>query len=461
MYRTPPTSTIEQLWAARLDSHGGVAHAHELVHTLSRTLRLADVPTLLPAVAARRLRSRAFDTAQLAALADTALAAIERVLSEAGSRGVMSLDARLRAWRRANAAWMVPWTDTRAVDVDVVAAGPHAITALALLSGHHDGYLREEAVSRLGAASNTGLPWLLVRCFDWVDSVRYRAVRAVHDRLRPESFDDIVSVLPLVRRLRGVSRVDQTKLLEWIEAFLIQHPDALLSTALGHADAHVGRDAVELLTRRGALPLAQIPRLLDARDPWIRLRGAQQVRAEPRAEMAALRERLCVDRSGRVRAVGLQRSVEANDPTLRARLETALDDRYRWARELARYHLRERFGARDYAAYYRDRIGTAPTPSLVAALSEVGGPEEWEALVPMLDERPGIARAAIRAMKILDARGSRETRLMMVDDPRPSVSREAARSMRGWVWASDEAAIAGLLASPHEHVRRHARELTT
>lgn len=83
---------------------------------------------------------------------------------------------------------------------------------------------------------------------------------------------------------------------------------------------------------------------------------------------------------------------------------------------------------RDLAAEYRARLAReAPSVAVAAGLGETGIPSHWEHLVPVLDVYARTACETLVALRRLDAASTRELRLMMVDDPRPSVSREAAR----------------------------------
>ena len=146
---------------------------------------------------------------------------------------------------------------------------------------------------------------------------------------------------------------------------------------------------------------------------------------------------------------------EAKTPDTLALMDEALRDPHWLVRGVARCELRRTQAARDFAEHYRERARRGEwTLGVVRGLGDEGAPSDWELLVPALDLRaPSLAVAAIQSMARLDRRGSREMRMMMVDDARPRVSSSAGVSLRGQVWASDVPLLRACLESPHAHVR--------
>jgi hypothetical protein len=429
-----------------------------------RALALLDVlaqqGTLTDLVVLARLLVMWSGSPLLRARASAALASIVR---RQGAPALPRIDELLRG-----GIWAPyedherPWFNFRPDDLPAVvdSSDPHATCVLGLLSCHANGYVREAAVRAL-AARDDGLPWLLLRVNDWVSAVRSSATTAVIERLDVAGAPAWLEVLPLMWRLRELTRIDHRDLVARVVDLLARLPEERLNEALGHPDRWVRRSVMRLLAQGGRATLAQLGRALDDTDQVVRLQAAELVPGDASPEAEALRERLCNSRIGRLREQGLERMVEAGSPRAEHWLEQGVDDPVRSVRETARYLLRKAHGPIDFAARYRAGLAAGEhRAGLVQGLAEVGTPGDWERLVAVLDGPRNVAVAAIEACKTLDARETRELRLMMVDDPRPGVSAAAARSVRSEIRADDEDTLHEYLASPLAHVRRRAMELT-
>jgi len=84
-----------------------------------------------------------------------------------------------------------------------------------VLSFHPSGYVREEAVLRLTALDDdAALPYLLLRCGDWVSQVRNAARHAVLQRAGPSSVATFTRNFALVTRLAKITRADHRELVD-------------------------------------------------------------------------------------------------------------------------------------------------------------------------------------------------------------------------------------------------------
>ncbi|MBL8972787.1 MAG: hypothetical protein JNK56_19530 [Myxococcales bacterium] len=336
---------------------------------------------------------------------------------------------------------------------------PHLACVLGLLSCHNNGYVREAAVRTLAARSE-GLPWLLLRVNDWVPAVRMRATTALVERLTAGHVSALLECLPLVWRLRELTRLDHRDLVTRIVAALADLSDEILTAALDHEDRWVRRAVLQLLVERGRITLPQIGRALDDVDLAVRLRAAELVPSDATTEAEALRERLCGSCNSRLRSVGLERMAEAHSDRLAHWIEQGLDDRAAAVRETAQFLARTGRSQVALAARYQGKLAAGELkPGHALGLAETGIRDDWEHLVAALAGPPAVACAAISGLKTLAASETRELRLLLVDDPRPSVSRHAARSVQWEIGARDEDTLREYLGSPLAHVRRHAMRL--
>ena len=307
------------------------------------------------------------------------------------------------------------------------------------------------------------LPFLQVRCVDWVGPVRHGATRVV-ERWLERSPDGLVEMLPLLEHLLAFRRADASSPVAKALARLTADPEALVTRSLASRDPRVRARALALLAESGLVTPERAVAFLGDRDSTVQARAAMLVEAlwtDPLGETAgALAARLVRARSARVRAVGLRMSFRALGPAARPLMVEHLADRNRGVRWIATTELLAREPSFDVAGHLRALVRERPTLGAIEHLTDLRHPEDWELLVPILDgASPAVASAAVRAMRRLDGSASRELRLMLVDDPRPGVSREAVRSMERDLWASDAPIVEGWRASPHAHVRRAAIRL--
>lgn len=396
-------------------------------------------------------------------------ATIAAILRRHGIMALLNLEPQLRRshWRHhADLPSESFGRDWLRLDASVVPAladedDPHLVCVLGPLSCHENGYVREAAVRALVARTD-GLPWLLLRVNDWVPAVRIRAIAGLVEQLNPGHASALLECLPLVWRLRELTRLDHRDLIARIVAVLANLPDDTLTAALGHDDRWVRRAVLKLLVERGRITLPQIRRALDDVDLAVRQQAAALVPSDASPDAEALREHLCRSRDRHLRAVGLEHMAAAHSDQLDHWIELGLDDPAPVVRETAQFLVRTSLSRAALAARYRAKLSAGELRAGVAlGLAETGTRGDWECLVDALAGPPAVACAAISGLKTLAAAETRELRLMLVDDPRPGVSRDAARSVQTEIGASDEDTLREYLGSPLAHVRRQAMRLAT
>lgn len=360
-------------------------------------------------------------------------------------------------WRRLDRRELARW----------VGPGEPGTLLLKLSTLHGNGFVREEAVRRLGLSRDgSELPYLLLRLNDWVGKVRQAARAAVAERIHVGYTEHFVYNLALVVRLQHMERADHSELLERITA-LLTTPAArpAMTAALHHSSGEIRRASFRMLVSAEPAGLEQVLlAALEAPDPSIRLwslrRAADTLDKEP---LLAVLDARCLDPVPTVRREALAGLAAATPETAAARLRAALFDRSPAVRAQARFHLRQQ-GQTDFADSYRSALATTQPKVLAAAmggLAETGATADAERFVPYLQHaRVRVRRAAIYGLMALGGDSYVPQILDRVLDAAPGVSNQARRALQS------RAALVGgeelwerFSASALPHVRRNLLRL--
>ncbi|NXY97148.1 hypothetical protein HYE82_22785, partial [Streptomyces sp. BR123] len=355
-------------------------------------------------------------------------------------------------------------------------------TPLELLLCHPDGRVREAA---LGARHTPlPLPLVVIRCTDWVPQVRTRARRVLVRALAADARYTVPTAAPLVLRLGGreqggwavelfeaALRLRQPRYGQWWEVGLLTGPpsrkeaDAILAGLRLAADLPTRRFAARITLARGLLDLPGIARQAAAeRDPGTaRLWADTALKAlaaagagTPAADTAI--DALLTSPLATVRSAGVTALRAAGRA---AEAERHLADRSALVRACARWLLGQD-GGDPHARYRRlvaDPVG--PSPYAVAGLAECGRAEDVPLLRELLGHPAGRVRAAALAgLRQLDATPDEADLLALLDDPAPSVAREACLALLPMAGRLDPGPLAAR-CTPRAalHVRRAAFRL--
>ena len=435
---------------------------------------------------ARLVRSRGVETGIIADLGETGETGLlpelveyaldsDRIVREAAHKALTSLIAcvpvtrlleldswmreALNRWGRSDTSWMKmqpPGVTKLAVAAEF---GP-----LALASMHPNGRVREAAVRALAERTDgSELPFLLVRLNDWVGPVR-DAVRAlVSARVRPEYAAHFLGCIPLMLRVEKGQRGQHEWLTEAVTA-LFNNADAAdaMQRGLHSADGNIRRVCLRMAVCGNSMAArAALSAALDDPYPMSRLWALKQLTGS--ADLAAalsLHQKLSGDPFMPVRLESLTALVSHGIEAANDSLTAALLDRHSSVRELARFHLRNRF---DVAGFYRCAIQSSNGAALVAAIRGLGeyGTAADTDRVRAFSSSPEIRvrRAAVAACGKLGAEQSQEALLGALADVSPGVSAEA-RSALALIAPSVMPELASLLANhPAPFVRKNALRL--
>lgn len=348
------------------------------------------------------------------AFADAADRTLVRLRRVARAPQMLAIDEQIRAesWRHHDTLW----AKLRPAELGRVGVG-----ALETAGSHPSGFVREEAIRRLGARHDgSELPVLLLRVNDWVPQVRRAARARLAERIDVAYADHWVRWLGLWERLSYAGRDDHSAVLGWART-LLRQAEALPALERGmHGDDPYVRRRCHALALENAASDARalFARGLEHRDPIVRAWSIRQ--ALPLVDRALIATALR-DRSAMVRREGLEQML-ALDPSFDAR--EALFDRSPAIREIAQRHLRGR--GVDVATLYRS---ARPSPASLLGLGETGTPEDVGMVEDaLLSSRVAMREAATRALDRLAGKDHIDDFLAQLEDA-PRVRRAAARAL--------------------------------
>ncbi|MEU6867392.1 HEAT repeat domain-containing protein [Streptomyces sp. NPDC046876] len=392
-------------------------------------------------------------------------------------------------------AWLTFDAFARRVRGGTVRNRPDAPVELRLC--HPDGRVREAALlslrprlpGRVAAPTSLPLPLVVIRCADRVPAVRAKARRLLVESVAADARYTLFTALPLVIRLAGreqggwavelfeaALRLREPRLAQWWRVGLVTGPptrreaDEMLTWLRRFDDVPTRRFAarITLARTRGALSVPDMAREA----------AAEHDAATARMWTDAVMRKLAAGRAGgrwagdaRHEAAGrevVEVLLGGRLPEVRAAGLTALQDAGR-AEEVVRYLADRSVRVRACARRLVDRAGgdprehyrrlvtdpAEPSPYAVSGLAECGDPADLPLLRDLLEHPTGRVRAAaVAGLRRLDPALEDTMLLALLDDPAPSVVREARRTLRPVVDRLDPAALSARCSTSH---RRHTR----
>ncbi|MBL7254113.1 hypothetical protein [Paractinoplanes lichenicola] len=318
----------------------------------------------------------------------------------------------------------------------------------ALASLERDGRIREQAVHEMAAGPRPELmPFLVLRCADWVAQVRdpARAIVATMLAERPETF--LRPAVPMAMHIADRYRADWAT--RQVRAATVAAFDRVETTMLGSKVPAVRRLVFAAGTELGRWEHRDLVRFaLHEPDTMVRTLAADALAATA-ARLGDLETLRTIARSRfvQVRAAALTELARLGHD---ADVAAAADDPAPFVRAIARTRLPQP------AAHYRAAVTTRPTPGAIAGLGETGGYSDEAVLAPLLGHDDArIRAAAVQALAALDAVPV-EGVVPLLQDPVPGVIREAASALRPYQRRLPADRLWRLLDDPRLEVRRGA-----
>jgi HEAT repeat protein len=417
-----------------------------------RTIQLVTRLALDPGMPARWIRLvglgrwTVLDDIIAAGEPEAALALLPHALAAAAPRRALLLDAidgivrasppEALAWLEQRARLVSPWRREAWAHSPEVSPervrGLSSAPTLGVASLHASGWVREAAAERLSAClDELAVPFLLLRCNDWVAEVRAAARAGVEAHLARAGAGPFVPWLPLVDRLGHGRRNDLSTLVAAITGVLTGPAgSAALQAGCRHASRAVRRCCIALALEARVLDLVPIVRRgLADRDTLIKAMVAGRAAAVlPWEALEPMLPGMLRGGTPPVRAAAIDALGSRQGAATRAMLEPLLLDRHRHVRAAARRHLQGIPGL-DLRALYRDALAGASGPMLLGALgglAEVGAPGDAALAVPFLGhQRASVRAAAVLVLGALDPVAHREALVAALSDPSARVSWKA------------------------------------
>ncbi|MGX1265518.1 IS5 family transposase [Rossellomorea marisflavi] len=341
-----------------------------------------------------------------------------------------------RDWSRENPLTLVP----RSVGEEVKE------TILCLATFHPNGYFRERALRALEESdSYSSLPFLLLRCMDWVREVREVANYLVRSKISPEHASSFVSHLPILFKWMESERADK-RLVEEIFTMLIEEGAALIKGTASNL-SKIRHFSYRLILKGGRATQNQLMEWMKReREPHSRLllyRSFTENVTEDayKAAYPVLKH----DRFPQIRADVLRRyhSMYTEDDN---EVRNALFDRSGMVRSVARYLMREK-GVADLAAIYREAIKEETSlRGAILGLGETGGAGDAERILPFLARsEPGVVKASIRSLSLIGGCYQKEL-IELLNHEHRGVAKEARRALKHIGYDAFEERIHGIYA---------------
>lgn len=369
---------------------------------------------------------------------------------------------RAQAWSELKPETVLQWTS------DI-----HPIQII-MASFHHDGYVREAALQRLSQFQNgSEIPWLLIRLNDWVSPIRFKAYRALKQRIHIENVEYFIQLIWLVQRLVGRGKEHHEVLSKDIQQLIVQ-PEVrdVLHHHVHSEDRYIRYFCYETILNIDQTDVfSLLTQALQDQQLAIRLWATRQV-----AHILSEQE-INTTKTTAIRWLDIvYKMLEDDFPSIRRQaldllhfhfadqaersLQQALMSDNSAIRETARRHLSQHHSIA-YSEYYLDQIWSKEDKSLTAAiagLGETGTAEDAEVIAEYKDhDLVKVRKAVFVALSKLDAITYIDLFRKALFDPQPGISKIASHVLKKYTYlVHREPLIQTVLKQSVPHVARNS-----
>ncbi|MGG3925897.1 HEAT repeat domain-containing protein [Metabacillus fastidiosus] len=310
------------------------------------------------------------------------------------------------------------------------------LTILGLCTFHPNGYFREKALDLLAVYSSGGeLPFLIIRCNDWVNKVREKAERYVENRIASTYVTHFVDHLPLIFKLNNKERDNDSILFEKIVKLLSEKESlSALEEGIQSEIAQIRFFCYKIIIYSKMFTKKMLVNYLKLEKyPHSRLLLFNEIVADiSKEEFNEYYSILKKDKFPMIRVKVLQQLYAFNPSYSKSDIEHVLFDKSSVIRSAARFLLTKQ-NITDFSSYYVHKITQSPHESLrgtLLGLGETGNESHVKLIIPFLKHRnAGIVKAAVQAIAMLDAEHYNNLFLEMLDHEHKGVSKEARKSL--------------------------------
>ncbi|CAH2713630.1 hypothetical protein BACCIP111895_00766 [Neobacillus rhizosphaerae] len=310
------------------------------------------------------------------------------------------------------------------------------LTILGFCTFHPNGYFREKALHDLDSfSSGKELPYLILRCNDWVREVRETAKKYVESRISIKYVEHLVQNLPLIFQLKNAERDDHSELFEKVVNLLSQKESLpFIDQGTKSEISKIRYFCYKVIIYSKMFNKKMLVNYLKAeREPHSRLLLFNEIINDiSQDEFNEYYSILKKDKFPMIRAKILERYYSFYPDQSTCELEKALVDKSGAIRSIARFLLKKQ-NITNFAPYYEEFIKQKSNVNLrgaILGLGEVGNTEQVKLIIPFIkDNRVGIVKAAIRSIMMIDANKYIDNFIEMLNHEHKGVSKEAMRCL--------------------------------
>lgn len=309
-----------------------------------------------------------------------------------------------------------------------------SLIILGLCSFHPNGYFREKAIDLLNQrGSGKELPFLLIRCNDWVSEVREKAIKYVECHLTHNYVKYIVINLPLIFKLKNTKRNDQSKIFEQVVQILSQKESfPFLEEGTKSNISKIRYFCYQIIIYSKVYNKELLLNYLKLeKEPHPRhLLFNELIRDISEDEFNLYYPTLRKDNFPMIRAKVLEKYYAFFPDESIMELESGLLDKSGTIRSIARFLLSKQ-NKSDFASFYIRMLEFNQfVRGALLGLGEVGKKEHVELIIPFISHSSvSIVKAAIRALSLLNGENHKGDFVGLLDSKHKGISKVARRSL--------------------------------
>jgi HEAT repeat protein len=270
-------------------------------------------------------------------------------------------------------------------------------------SFHPNGYIREQAIYALGKYKDT-LPFILLRCNDWVCQVRQAAFNVFTQILAYSSEEEIVHALPLMEKLRRSTRYGYDTILP-VVVNLFRINGQLIKRGLNSTDFRARKFCISIINHLDKIDNDYLmDYIFHEKDPFLR-KTVFQILLKTNAdstEILELSKCFLKDKYPPNRILALQYLIDNHSNDLFDIAKHMLMDKNAQVRAFSRNLISLGDTKVDIRQIYLNHLYVNTSISIYG-LGEVGSAEDCELIEKYLaDDRVSVVRAAMTALMRLN-----------------------------------------------------------
>lgn len=326
--------------------------------------------------------------------------ALNEILKELSFDDLFRTDIQMR--KTTSMEWSINWRSLNIKNFITKQMSEDEKRAVFMFASFNpNGYIREQAINALVEYKET-LPFILLRCNDWVYQVRQSALLLLSKRIINASDDEVVDALPLMEKLRRSERCDYSSILPIVVSAFVTNK-SLIKKGLNSSDVRARRFCISVL---GNLPKVEGKFLLThikyEKDPFLR-KMIFQLLLKTNANLEELSKQFLKDKYPPNRILALQFLYDYKADIALDVTENMLMDKNTQVRTLARSIILKSERKIDVRQLYIDNLSTNTVVSLFG-LGEVGFREDCNLIEKFLEnDCISIIRAAMTSLMRLDS----------------------------------------------------------